>query len=73
MAQSRKPPTAVSTGNSAEMRTADAAKTARLRALRLAKEAEDREAAATSALAAPTKPRRSPHAARSVRRDEPAG
>jgi hypothetical protein len=41
----------------AEARQAEAAKTARLRALRLAKEAADREAAALAAAAAPPKKR----------------
>jgi hypothetical protein len=41
-----------------ERRQAEAAKTNRLRALRLAKEAADREAAAREAAASPAKPAR---------------
>lgn len=40
----------------ADPRQIEAAKTSRLRALRLAKEAEDREAAARAAAATPSKP-----------------
>jgi len=72
MAQSRKPRATAGIGNAAEERTAEAAKIARLRALRLAKEAEDRDAAASIALAVPAKVR-SPRAASSVRRNRPAG
>lgn len=71
MAQSRKPRVAAGIGNAAEERNAVVAKIARLRALRLAKEAEDRDAAASNALAAPAIAR-SRRAAGSVRRNRPA-
>lgn len=71
MAQARKSPTTVSTGASADARSAEAAKTARLRALRLAKEAEDR-AAARSTPAAPARLTPSPRAVSSVPRNGPA-
>jgi hypothetical protein len=70
MAQSRKPHAAAGIGNAAEERTAEAAKIARLRALRLAKDAEDRDAAANTALAAPAIAR-TPRASL-VRRNRPA-
>ena len=59
--------------HSAEARTAEAAKTARLRALRLAKEADDREAEKTAsadktATAATATPMRAAHPTSSVRR-----
>lgn len=58
--------------NSAEARTAEAAKTARLRALRLAKEADDREAGKT-ATAATVNPMRTAPPPSSVRgRRKPA-
>jgi len=72
MAQSRKPHAPVGIGDAEKERTAEAAKIARLRALRLAKEAEDRAAAATSALVATAAPRRS-SSARSIRGNGPAG
>jgi hypothetical protein len=72
MAQSHKARAAAGIGNAADGRTAEAAKIARLRAQRLAKEAEDRDAAASIALAAPAKVP-SPRAASSVRRNRPAG
>jgi hypothetical protein len=52
--QSSKSKTKPNPANS-ELRQKEAAKTSRLRALRLAKEAEDREAAALAAAAAPPK------------------
>jgi hypothetical protein len=42
----------------ADLRQMEAAKTSRLRALRLAKEAEDRESAALAAASEPVKPAR---------------
>jgi hypothetical protein len=48
---------ATTIGNSNEARTAEAAKTARLRALRLAKEADDREAEKSAARATANPPR----------------
>ena len=56
MAASPKSRVATTMGYSAEVRTAEAAKTARLRALRLAKEAENREIE-KSALVVPAKPK----------------
>ncbi len=65
MAASSKSRVATTTGYSAEARTAEAAKTARLRALRLAKEAEDREVE-KSTLAVPAKLTRSRRASNPV-------
>lgn len=76
MAQPRKSPNTVSIGASADARSAEAAKTARLRALRLAKEAQDRAAASSTPAAparhAPARLRRSPRAGGSVPRNGPA-
>lgn len=57
MAASPKTRVATTIGPSGEARTVEAAKTARLRALRLAKEAEDQEAKRSS-LAVPAKRKR---------------
>jgi hypothetical protein len=66
MASFRKSGSATSIGISAEARAAEAAKTARLRALRLAKETDDREAE-KNVLPATTNPTRSARAPSSVR------
>ena len=72
LAHSRKQHAAVSPSGLAEQRIAEAAKTARLRSLRLAREAEDRERAAQSAIVAPIKSPRIPRGANSGPRSGPA-
>ena len=57
----------IATSDAAELRRADSEKTSRLRALRLAKEADDRRVAEQSALLVQAKPKRAQSAAGSVR------